>query len=574
MKQIYSSITKLLVSIFFLHLVITTANAQWATDPTVNNVVCTAAGNQSGATMTSDGSGGAIIVWTDNNSDIYAQRINSNGTVQWIARGVAICTDAQVQVYQQIVSDGSGGAIITWQDYRSSDRYNIYAQLIDASGVTKWAANGVAICTAGTTGYGSTYPRIISDGAGGAIIIWQDFRDNSLTGRDIYAQKINANGIVQWTPDGVAICTAASSQDDPQICSDGAGGAIITWGDGRPAYNGDIYAQRIDADGVVKWTANGVVVFAGGGIQRYPQICSDGTNGAIITWSDSWNGNDDIFAQRMAPNGSLLWAVNGVSICLATSSQQYPQISSDGSGGAIIAWYDYRKSNLDADIYAQRINAGGTVQYIADGTAICTAVGHQYSPRIITDGSTGAIITWYDYRISTLNPNIYAQRTNTSGVVQWPVNGVEICTNLSSQTLPQIVSDGSGGAIITWDDVRGGSSNYNLYAQQVGANGVIGNIATGIKEQSEMIPGVNLDQNFPNPFEQITKIRYEISIGQMVTLKVYDLFGKEIKTLVHEIQPAGKYIVDFNASGNTPGVYVYKLQSGSSGTLKKMIILK
>jgi hypothetical protein len=60
----------------------------------------------------------------------------------------------------------------------------------------------------------------------------------------------------------------------------------------------------------------------------------------------------------------------------------------------------------------------------------------------------------------------------------------------------------------------------------------------------------------------------------MVTLKVYDLFGKEIKTLVHEIQPAGTYDVNFNASGIVPGIYVYTLQAGSSGIMKKMIILK
>ncbi|MDI6808208.1 MAG: hypothetical protein QME66_04385 [Candidatus Eisenbacteria bacterium] len=78
------------------------------------------------------------------------------------------------------------------------------------------------ICTASG---GQTDPKIIGDGAGGAIITWYDNRSGSY---DIYAQRINASGIVQWTANGVVICTAATYQFNPTIASDGSGGAIIT----------------------------------------------------------------------------------------------------------------------------------------------------------------------------------------------------------------------------------------------------------------------------------------------------------------------------------------------------------
>ncbi|MFX1452538.1 MAG: hypothetical protein ACFFCM_17000, partial [Promethearchaeota archaeon] len=139
----------------------------------------------------------------------------------WNNNGNAICTSPGSQTQAQICSDGAGGAIITWQDSRSGN-YAIYAQRITSAGNIQWTLNGVVICNASDNRW---VPQICSDGAGGAIITWEDSRTGS---RDIYAQRINSAGNVQWTLNGTVISNASSSQTDPQICSDGAGGAIIT----------------------------------------------------------------------------------------------------------------------------------------------------------------------------------------------------------------------------------------------------------------------------------------------------------------------------------------------------------
>ncbi len=98
----------------------------------------------------------------------------------------AVCTASNNQRYPAIVSDGSGGTIITWTDSRSGSNYDIYAQRVDPSGVPQWTANGVAVCTAFDDQYD---PVIVSDGAGGAIITWTDYRSG--TSEDIYAQRVN-----------------------------------------------------------------------------------------------------------------------------------------------------------------------------------------------------------------------------------------------------------------------------------------------------------------------------------------------------------------------------------------------
>jgi hypothetical protein len=83
-----------------------------------------------------------------------------------------------------------------------------------------------------------------------------------------------------------------------------------------------------------------------------------------------------------------------------------------------------------------------------------------------------------------------------------------------------------------------------------------------------------LEQNYPNPFNPSTSIHYAIGTRQFVQLKVYDVLGNEIATLVEEFKPAGSYEIDFNASQLSSGLYMYKLKAGEFISTKKMILIK
>ena len=123
-------------SILFFNILAGITFAEWLSDPTVNVPICTAANDQESPQLVSDGAGGAIIAWEDWRSGayIYAQRVDANGTVLWTTNGVPICTAEDGQRYPKLVSDGTGGAIITWWDSRSSHLGDIYAQRIDSNG--------------------------------------------------------------------------------------------------------------------------------------------------------------------------------------------------------------------------------------------------------------------------------------------------------------------------------------------------------------------------------------------------------------------------------------------------------
>ena len=411
--------------------------------------------------ITSDGSGGAIITWEDDrsgNSDIYARKVDAGGNPQWTAEGVGIrTTSLNSAANPQITSDGSGGAIITWQDVRSG-KWDIYAQKVDAGGNPQWTAEGVGIRT--TSSNNASIPQIISDGSGGAIITWEDRRSGK---SDIYARKVDAGGNPQWTAEGVGIrTTSLNDAEYPQITSDGSGGAIITWEDWRSLPYGEIYARKVDAGGNPQWTAEGVGIrttSSNGAVS--PQITSDGSGGAIINWGDGRSGKGDIYAQRVDAGGNPQWTAEGVGIRTTSPDDAYDtQITSDGSGGAIITWEDRRSG--DYDIYARKVDAGGNPQWTAEGVGICTTLFSAYDPQITSDGSGGAIITWEDIRSGP--DDIYAQRVDAGGNPQWTAEGVGIRTTSSNNAgSPQITSDGSGGAIITWEDGRSGKGD--IYAQ-------------------------------------------------------------------------------------------------------------
>jgi len=99
-------------------------------------------------------------------------------------------------------------------------------------------------------------------------------------------------------------------------------------------------------------------------------------------------------------------------------------------------------------------------------------------------------------------------------------------------------------------------------------------VPTSVLDQNIVINKFKLEQNYPNPFNPTTKIGFRIAIFGLVTLKVYDVLGEEIVTLVNEQKPAGTYEVEFDASSLPSGVYFYQLKTGNFIKTKKMILLK
>jgi hypothetical protein len=384
----------------------------------------------------------------------------------WTIDGAPICNNMGNQNQPQICSDDAGGAIVTWLEARFYPA-GIYAQRISELGRSRWTEGGIEIIR---PDYSANRPRIVADGSGGAIIVWERYDAGYVF--DLYAQRVDSLGNLLWNEDGVAVCTAAGDQEWSVICSDGTGGCIIAWIDERTSPNGDIYAQRIDASSTPVWTVDGITICTADSIQQEVRMIADGSGGAIMVWMD-YRAEGDLYAQKVNGSGVVQWAADGVPICLLNNTQYDPVICTDGAGGVFVAWYDRR--DFSFDLYMQRIASDGSEVFVSGGITICSEANSQRASGITADGVGGAIVVWEDFRGGADRIHLYSQRVNASGTKLWSAaSGVPIRQMSGYAYHDVIISDQQEGAIISWSDTRniGGDNGYDVYAQRIDDTGM------------------------------------------------------------------------------------------------------
>ena len=518
--------------------------SQWNPNPTYNTAVIIQPKSQQNIHTVSDNKKGCVISWDDNrnnltnSTDIYAQRIKSNGFAKWATNGIPICTELGIQKSNNITSGGiDGSSIITWEDGRSGN-YDIYAQKVDSSGNILWGTNGLLVCNRSTN---QKNPKIISDNAGGAIIVWEDSASFYF---DVYAQRISSAGVAQWLANGVSICNAPNQQQNPTLDIDGLGGAIITWQDKRSNVDYDIYAQQINASGTIGWTPNGIIICNAVNTQSNPRIEPDGSNGAIIGWVDKRNAlNYDIYAQRINSSGSPQWAANGAVICGAVNNQSALDMKYLGTSGVILSWKDDRTTSTQ--IYSQLVDLAGLIQLPIDGIQISSGL-KSINPNSIRDGLGGVIVAWQDS--TATGWDIKSQKLNSLGAIQWPAGGVIVSNAADDQIAVTLSTDGTGGAIYIWEDKRN-LSDIEIYAHHlyyIGAE--IVNI-NELKDDNIII--------YPIPVINTLNIEFKNNIkdGKCV-IELYDIIGNKIQTTESKVHENKVEITELNFPS---GLYFYSI---------------
>jgi len=410
-----------------------------------------------------------------------------------------------------ITGDNSGGAIAVYQIWRMSDSYGqFYVQKISPEGDLLWGEKGVLIGS-GYSEFGDFDSYAVSDGSGGAIVIWLEFpprAEGELPSFQTHVAKINSEGNVEWQKDIPGI---------DQAIPDGSGGVIIAYDDRHD----NISVLKIDAEGNLPWGEDGVSLSL---TDAYLcSIASDDSGGVIVVES-TFQGSDTVYAQRVDSQGNILWQPGGVQAY--TGPAEGAQVVSDGAGGAIIAYMrdipcnDGRTGYCDSDIYVQKVDAGGNVLWRPDGVPICTGPSAPNTPKIVDDGAGGAIIyftfiadytafrarridadghelweeeaeLWGGDYFFPLNPvvsdgfgggisvwysdegiNAKAQRLDAMGRELWGPDGTTL--TIRDLHLPGAVSDGCGGVLISWSAAEFEGSKFSevsYYVQRIDADG-------------------------------------------------------------------------------------------------------
>jgi len=201
-----------------------------------------------------------------------------------------------------------------------------------------------------------------------------------------------------------------------------------------------------------------------------PQICSDGSDGAIIVWEDFRGGIYRVYAQRLDQTGKPVWTKNGVMLALTNQNQRYPIVASDNKGGAYVVWQDERNlGTTGIDLYTQHITSAGLLTFDSAGRALDSVSGTQNNAAIVADGFGNAFVVWEDGRSggSTV-PDLYMNRL-TPNLVAWGNQGLPLTVQSNQQRRPVLCDDGSRGFYCAW--MNDATVPISIYGQHVDSNG-------------------------------------------------------------------------------------------------------
>jgi hypothetical protein len=453
----------------------TKAIANWPPDANRNLLVFHGKTHQSIPRILASGTGGAFVIWADHTDlldlNVSAQAVGAGGHLEW-RKPVPITRQPYQQMANALVSDNHGGFITAWLS-AVRGYWEVWLQRVGADGRIYWPRPGVRVAE---RGFGSPAHQLIPDGGGGAIVVWTDVRADTVfhSETDIYAQRVNASGQTLWPDQGVPVCTAPSWQSLSSIAPDGAGGVIVLWRDRRNGIFDDFYAQRITGAGAAAWPADGILLADDPASGWDGGLLADGAGGAFAVWPGHLVP-PGLVGQRLGPNGEFLWGETPVEVAGGANVPRYPQLVPDAAGGFIVAWTDFRGGYFYPGTYVQRVSGDGVPLWQEDGIPATTHTYGSDFPAMTEDGEGGAIVTWMDYRKQSDDIDIYAQRFLSDGSIAegWLRDGVAISTAPRYQRYP-VIARAPRGAIIAWPDGRESYSDDDIYAQRVSLDGRLG----------------------------------------------------------------------------------------------------
>lgn len=464
-------------------LMVTTgaAHASWPSDPTSGLAICSAVGQQRGIQAVGDGTGGAIVTWEDHrngdipNVRIYFQHILADGSLAGglPINGARICTFESDQLDCAIAGDGAGGCFIVWLDSRPSGFGGLYGQHLGANGAPTWAPEGIPIDTTANAHGSSFAPVLLSDGHGGLFVAWTDYRANGLPDQaDIYAQRIDSTGAVTWGLHSLGVCTAPGAQGAPVLTTDGADGVIVNWGDHRTGTFPIPYGQRLDRDGQALWATNGVPAVSSASETGYGQgAVTDGAGGCFITWVDVRAfASGEIYAQHLLSTGAIdaAWPDTGLGVWRGSGGTNGASLLPDGAGGVLMAW-----SSGFSNLWAQRVGSDGAPQWGSNGREVFVPPYSAAGSLVAGDGSGGIILGWHQFGAS-YPIAIHSHRLDSNGTrIFADTTGVLIASEPAGLALASMIPDDHGGAIFVYQD-KGHDPAGDVYAQYMRPDGSLG----------------------------------------------------------------------------------------------------
>tara|TARA_B100000579_G_scaffold74311_1_gene57157 strand:- start:3266 stop:6283 length:3018 start_codon:yes stop_codon:yes gene_type:complete len=252
------------------------------------------------------------------------------------------------------------------------------------------------------------------------------------------------------------------------VCPGKDGAAIFVWSDTRFGMR-NVFAHKIDKNGNFVWGETGTVITDLPGRQEDPVAIEDGSGGAFIAWVDyRFDDSGDIFIQHVDSSGSLLMDLNGVALAQQQGQQISINMSTDSLGGVFVTWQD-KRGGVDDDIYGTHVDANHNVVSQGSGVPIVVMGGTQSAKSIEYAGNNEAFICWSDSRLGE-NIDIYGQRLNVNMEPIFEENGIPIANTEGLETRPRTTFVSNTTSFVTW---KSGDEDARILYQFIDDQGLV-----------------------------------------------------------------------------------------------------
>jgi hypothetical protein len=511
-------------------------------------------------------------------------------------------------------------------------------QLLSPDGVALWAEDGLVV-SAHPQATSLVDWDLLTDASGSAVLVFTDTRDGD--DLDIHAYRLGSDGSFLWGPDGLTLSSNDDYEPSPVVteASDGdlvfvwpettqyrgrlpddaarlprrelrfaAGGlAVLQPGAEKPAFQQAVPAEdgnvivsyvrniasfmsprhvraiKVAPDGAILWGPVAVYDAASLPIAHWPRIIADGAGGAVFCWHASVSNLFNAYVQRLDAAGGELFPHNGVPV--STSSARYhldPAADYDPSTGEIFVVFNERTTSQSQwGVYAQKFTPAGARAWGENGLELrpVNAVNKSFERCVAHEG--GLMAFWFE-EIAFGNDQVLGTRRDGDGNVVWDDEPLTVSSAPSGKGRLPIAADPDGTVVLIWEDQRNGAAD--IYGQNVNPDGTLGpqSIST-IDQDDPVAPGLPtafvVHGNAPNPFNPQTTITYDLPRASRVTLRVLDLAGRRIRTLVDDDQPAAEHRAIWDGTDDAgrrqpSGVYHYQLRTEDRVATGKMTMVK
>jgi len=374
---------------------------------------------------------------------------------QWsstAAANLVIASRPGEQVQPKIAVTSDGGCYVSWFDNELGG-YDVRLQRLDAAGVPQWGSNGLLLADltfSSTQDYG-----IGVDTEGWGLVAYRDTRSGGI---QIGANRVSPSGVPAWGT-GLVLTNTSDFVGQEKIVGTSDGNIVVAW-----FQLNAVQVRKLSPEGTVLWSRSlqgpGGLSVAIGDLQASDAPGAEGQVVVSMIRQGSFSTPRHLYAQKLDADGNPLWGASPITIYNGGSLQfgNFPPFTSDGSGGALFAWYATTQQS-----FVQRVLADGTQQYPANGIAVATDPGRlRFDPAAILDPASGDIYCFWNERNSSQSQQaLYGQRFVGStrawgdgGLVLVPIGANDI---QSIRCLPR-----TGGATAMW--VQGGPNGQQIFA--------------------------------------------------------------------------------------------------------------